>query len=101
MMGFGIMGYLMYKFDFSTAAVLLGLILGPIAENGLRDMMVVSHGSPILFTLQRPISLVLIALILAILFYSSRQQKWEVDSKETVKSVSGDDLPTDEHNNSR
>jgi putative tricarboxylic transport membrane protein len=101
MMGFGIMGYLMYKFDFSTAAVLLGLILGPIAENGLRDMMVVSHGSPILFTLQRPISLVLIALILAILFYSSRQQKWEVDSKETVKSMSGDDLPTDEHNNSR
>ena len=88
MMAFGVLGYLMYKFDFSTAAVLLGLILGPIAENGLRDLMVVSQGNPVLFTLQRPISLVLITLIILVLFYSARQQKWEKKSREVASSVS-------------
>lgn len=90
MMAFGVGGYLIYKFNFSAAAVLLGIILGPIAENGLRDLMVVSHGEPILFTLQRPISLTLIALIVIVLFYSSRQTKWEKSSKDTVNSVAGD-----------
>lgn len=90
MMGFGILGYFMYKFDFSTAAVLLGLILGPIAENGLRDLIVVSHGSPILFTLQRPISLALIALIVLVLFYSARQQTWERRRKATISSLGAD-----------
>ena len=33
MMSFGVLGYLMNKYKFSTGAALLGLILGPIAEN--------------------------------------------------------------------
>lgn len=57
MIGFGVLGYFMYKYRFSPAGLLLGLILGPIAENGLRDLMVVSHCNPIAFTLGRPISL--------------------------------------------
>ena len=56
-MVFGVLGYLMTKYHFSTGAALLGLILGPIAENGLRDLMVVSRGDPILYTLQRPLSM--------------------------------------------
>ena len=87
MMAFGVLGYLMYKFNFSTAAVLLGLILGPIAENGLRDLLVVSQGSPIYFTLQRPLSLILIALIVLVLIYSSRQQEWEKNSQDLASSV--------------
>jgi putative tricarboxylic transport membrane protein len=87
MMAFGVLGYFMYKFNYSTAGVLLGLILGPIAENGMRDLMVVSRGDPILYTLQRPISLALIALVVLILYYSFRQQKWERRSKETVEAV--------------
>lgn len=95
MMGFGVMGYLMYKFDFSAAAVLLGIILGPIAENGLRDLMVVSHGSPVSFTLERPISLAIIALIAAVLFYSARQQKWVTGSHDTISSVAEKDKGVD------
>ena len=87
MMAFGVLGYLMYKFNFSTAAVLLGLILGPIAENGLRDLLVVSQGSPVVFTLQRPISLILIALIVLVVVYSSRQQEWEKSSQDLASSV--------------
>ena len=92
MMAFGVLGYFMYKFNFSTAAVLLGLILGPIAENGLRDLLVVSQGSPVTFTLQRPISLALIALTVAIVWYSARQQRWERRRRATF-STGADDAP--------
>lgn len=89
MMAFGVVGYFMFKYSFSPAAVLLGLILGPIAENGLRDLMVVSKGNLILFTLQRPVSLVLIALIVLVVFYSARQSRWVKGSMEEVESVTG------------
>lgn len=89
MMAFGVLGYFMYKYHFSTAGVLLGLILGPIAENGLRDLLVVSHGSPVLFTLQRPISLALIALIVLVVYYSSFQDRWQKKSREEIAAVAG------------
>lgn len=72
MFGFGLLGYFMVKQNFSPAGVLLGIILGPIAENGLRDMLIVSDGSPFLFVLTRPISLLLLAFILAALYFSWR-----------------------------
>jgi len=85
MMGFGVLGYLMNKYNFSTGAALLGLILGPIAENGLRDLMVVSRGDPILYTLQRPLSVSLILLTCIIVFYSSKQFNWENKNKKIIK----------------
>lgn len=94
MMGFGVLGFFMDKHGFSPAALLLGLILGPIAESGLRDMMVVSHGNPVAFMLQRPVSLTLIAIILLMLFFSRRQTPWE-DTKEEIEAVSGDAPGTD------
>ncbi len=36
MLGFGVLGYLMQKFDFSQAALCIALILGPLAESNLR-----------------------------------------------------------------
>ncbi|WP_051630465.1 tripartite tricarboxylate transporter permease [Afifella pfennigii] len=91
MIAFGVLGYFMMAYRFSTAGVLLGLILGPIAENGLRDLMVVSHGSPILFTLQRPISLALIGLIALVVFYSTRQTIRERRDRETIAKVTGEE----------
>lgn len=85
MMTFGVVGYLMTKYNFSTGAALLGLILGPIAENGLRDLMVVSRGDPILYTLQRPVSICLILLTCLIIFYSARQFKWEKKNNKIIK----------------
>jgi putative tricarboxylic transport membrane protein len=57
MIGFGALGYLMTKYDFGPAGVLLGIILGPIVENGLRDLLIISDGAPIAFILTRPIAL--------------------------------------------
>ena len=45
MMVFGVIGYLMRKFDLNTAAIVLALILGPIGEKGLRNALRVSQGS--------------------------------------------------------
>ena len=81
MMSFGVLGYLMNKYNFSTGAALLGLILGPIAENGLRDLMVVSRGDPLVYILHRPLSLTLIFLTAIIVFYSAKQFKWQTKNK--------------------
>ncbi|MDH3230146.1 MAG: tripartite tricarboxylate transporter permease [Alphaproteobacteria bacterium] len=85
MMGFGVLGYFMVKHNYSPAGVLLGLILGPIAENGLRDTLVVSYGSPISFMLTRPISVAIIVLILAALYFSFRPKPWEETETDEVK----------------
>jgi putative tricarboxylic transport membrane protein len=77
MMGFGVLGFFMVKHNYSPAGVLLGLILGPIAENGLRDMLVVSHGSPVTFIATRPISIAILVLIVAALYFSFRPKPWE------------------------
>jgi putative tricarboxylic transport membrane protein len=76
MFAFGLLGYFMIKFRFSPAGVLLGLILGPIAENGLRDTLTVSHGAPIMFVLTRPISVAILICIAIVLFFSVRPKPW-------------------------
>lgn len=77
MAGFGVMGYFMNKYNFSPAGTLLGLILGPIAENGLRDLLVVAPGNPLAFMFTRPISLTIIILIVLALWFSKRPKPWE------------------------
>ena len=44
MLIFGVIGYLMRKFDLNTAAIVLALILGPIGEKGLRNALRSSGG---------------------------------------------------------
>jgi putative tricarboxylic transport membrane protein len=77
MMGFGVLGFLMTKHKYSPAGVLLGIILGPIAEDGLRDLLIVSDGAPVLFTLMRPISVILLVLIGLAVYFSFKPHQWE------------------------
>jgi putative tricarboxylic transport membrane protein len=52
---FGVVGYLMKRFDFEAAPLVLALILGPLLEDNLRQALLISKGSfKIFFT--RPIS---------------------------------------------
>ena len=69
MMAFGVLGFFMEKHNFSTAGVLLGLILGPIAEDGLRNLLTISDDSPISFMMGRPVSLIIIAAIAIIMSF--------------------------------
>ncbi|MDX9827430.1 MAG: tripartite tricarboxylate transporter permease, partial [Spirochaetia bacterium] len=41
---FGVVGYFMKKYGFSSPAVILGLILGPIAEQELGRALIISYG---------------------------------------------------------
>ncbi|MDZ7842045.1 MAG: tripartite tricarboxylate transporter permease [Gammaproteobacteria bacterium] len=68
MIAFGVVGYFGDRWGFSPAALLLGFILGPIAESGFRDMMVVSNHNPIPYIMDRPISLTIVLLIVAALY---------------------------------
>lgn len=61
---FGFLGYLMNKLDLSSAALILGLILGGTAESGLMLSLVMAKGDPLGYYMGRPNCLVLMALIL-------------------------------------
>ncbi|MCA1951979.1 MAG: tripartite tricarboxylate transporter permease [Hyphomicrobiales bacterium] len=62
----GIMGFFMRKFDFPTAPVIIGMILGPMAETNFRQAMTISNGDWSTF-LTRPLSASLLALTLILL----------------------------------
>jgi putative tricarboxylic transport membrane protein len=64
--GFGVLGFLMRRFEFPIAPVVVGLILGPIAEAQLRRALAISLGDPMTL-LQSPISATLLALALVAL----------------------------------
>ena len=64
--GIGVLGVLMRRFDFPTAPVVVGMILGPLAEAQLRNAISIGEGSPMVF-LQRPMSLALMAVVVLVL----------------------------------
>ena len=70
---FGIVGYLMKKFDYEGAPLVLAFVLGPLLENNLRKSLIMSQGDfSIFFT--RPLSAV--SLILALFLLVSPLIPW-------------------------
>jgi putative tricarboxylic transport membrane protein len=57
----GVMGFLMRRYDFPTAPVIIGMILGPLAEAQLRRALAISQGDPSIF-FTHPLSAALLAL---------------------------------------
>ena len=66
MISFGVLAYILRRFDFPIAPFVIGLVLGEIAEVNLRRSMMISKGSFAIF-LTRPISLVIIILSVLLL----------------------------------
>jgi putative tricarboxylic transport membrane protein len=64
--GIGLLGLLMRRFDFPTAPVVIGLILGPLAEAQMRNALSIGEGRWTVF-LERPVALGLLVVALAIL----------------------------------
>lgn len=73
--GFGIIGFLMMKYGMSRVAVVIALVLGPLAEQNFHRSLQISGGEySILFT--EPLSIVLILITLAMIavpIYQSRE----------------------------
>ena len=64
--GFGLIGYVLLKFGFEPAPLLLGFVLGKLMEEYLRRALTLSRGDPMVF-LERPVSAVLFVVAFAIL----------------------------------
>ena len=59
----GIFGYIMLKTDLPRAPLILGLVLGPLLEQRLRQALTISLGDPMIFV-NRPISAFLLVLVI-------------------------------------
>ena len=66
MYGVGLLGLLMRRFDFPTAPVIVGMILGPLAEAQMRNALSIGEGRWSVF-IERPMSATLLAVVLAVL----------------------------------
>src|SRR5690606_34126105 len=63
----GLLGYVMRVYDFPIAPVLIGLILGPLAETQLRRALSIGEGNPLVLV-SSPLSITFFVLALAVLF---------------------------------
>ena len=62
---FGLIGYLLRRYNFSAPPMILALVLGPMLEKALRRSLMLSDGDPTIF-FSRPISAIFLSI--AILF---------------------------------
>jgi putative tricarboxylic transport membrane protein len=68
MVGFAALGFWLREHDIPVAAVVIGLLLGPVAEAELLRTMQLSGGDPA-FVFTRPIAVVILLLLAASLLY--------------------------------
>ena len=71
---FGIVGYFMKKYGFSAPSVILGLILGPIAEQELSRALIISHGDWTVLV-RSPLAILFYVFAVASIIYSFRSFK--------------------------
>ncbi|MEE9251074.1 MAG: tripartite tricarboxylate transporter permease [Alphaproteobacteria bacterium] len=64
MLIFGVVGYLMRKLDYPMAPAVLAIVLGPLAEPAMRQSLIISDGSFLIF-FQRPWSALFMVLAMA------------------------------------
>ncbi|OHE25305.1 MAG: transporter [Syntrophus sp. RIFOXYC2_FULL_54_9] len=84
---FGVIGYLMRKYEYETPPLILAFVLGNRIEVSLRQSFLLSDGSPLIF-FQRPISLVFM-LVAAFLLVSPmipaiKKKKSVLDDKQIL-----------------
>lgn len=68
---FGVLGFLLNRIGYPTVPILLGLILGPIAESNFRRALLISRGDPLIFV-GSVVSIVLILLSIVSLIFGYR-----------------------------
>lgn len=74
MIGAGVLGYVMNLLRYPSVPLVLGLVLGPLLELGIRRTMIASRGDITVFA-ERPIAMVLLAITAAILLLPLLRQR--------------------------
>ncbi|RJR47967.1 MAG: tripartite tricarboxylate transporter permease [Desulfobacteraceae bacterium] len=82
MLLFGIFGYVLKKYDYEGAPLILGFVLAPLLETNFRQSLVMSDGSFMIF-LSRPVSLgiLLLVFVLALLSFLTFFKGWRQEYK--------------------
>jgi putative tricarboxylic transport membrane protein len=88
MLIFGAVGYLMKKFNYEAAPLVLALVLGPMMENALRQSLIMSNGSAGIF-FSRPIALVIMLVVLTLLILPLLP--WVKQKREVVGEMGEDE----------
>ena len=76
MLAAGVAGFFMKLLGFSPAAIVLALVLGPLAEEALRQSLTISRGSFAIF-IERPTSLWIIAITVAMLLLAPLMRRFQ------------------------
>jgi putative tricarboxylic transport membrane protein len=63
---FGVLGYLMKKFKFDGAPLILAMVLGPLMDKSLRQALLMSGGNPHIF-LESPICIAMFSIVAIVL----------------------------------
>jgi putative tricarboxylic transport membrane protein len=82
----GLLGVVMRRFDFPAAPVVVGMILGPLAEAQMRNAVAIGEGKWTIF-LERPGSITLIVIILTVLILPRLLRRWA--ARRMAMAVSG------------
>ena len=83
---FGGVAYFMNKIDLPPVPIVLGMVLGPIAESNLRNALVLSGGSWKIFV-QRPICLMFIILTVVLIVVLKKGSKKEKAAAEKLQAM--------------
>jgi putative tricarboxylic transport membrane protein len=82
MLFFGVVGWVMRKFGYEGAPLILAFVLGPMLENALRQSLLISQGSFLIFV-TRPISAVALGFAFLLLLttllpnFKKRREKYD------------------------
>ena len=77
LVGAGIVMYILIRLQFPAVPIVLGLLLGQLAEDNLRSSLIMSDGSWLIFV-TRPISIVFILLTVVMLYGAFKQKSQDV-----------------------
>jgi putative tricarboxylic transport membrane protein len=75
MFAFGLLGVLLNELDYPVAPLVLGFILGPMAEDNFRRGLMITAGDPTPF-FTRPISLILFLMLVVSVLWSTSPGRW-------------------------
>jgi len=79
---FGVLGFLMKRFDYEPAPLVLAFVLGPILENSMRQSLKLSGGNFRIF-FSRPVSLTLLVMagLILLSYFLFKKQRAVLDEK--------------------
>jgi putative tricarboxylic transport membrane protein len=76
MLGFGVLGWVMHRYDYSRVTFLIGFVVGPLFELSLRQSLIITHSDPARL-LQHPVALLVLLFAVVVAVYFARSHRSE------------------------